>query len=229
MGETLSSLPIPWLDLSVLAILLLSGLLAYVRGFVREVLSIGAWVGAAVVTYIAYPHALPYAQQWTDIEVVSSFGTMTVVFILVLLILTIVSGFIARGVKESAIGPLDRALGFLFGIARGAFLVCLAFILLVFFLNEDNLPDPVQRARSLPFVALGSDMMLALVPAETSQRLRDSIQRVRQGVSMAVEQEKTFRLLTKPTPQEADGQDRAEPSYPDSERRGMEALIDQNK
>ena len=42
MGETLSSMPISWLDLSLLAILVLSGLLAYVRGFVREVLSIGA-------------------------------------------------------------------------------------------------------------------------------------------------------------------------------------------
>ncbi len=229
MGETLSSMPISWLDLSVLAILVLSGLLAYVRGFVREVLSIGAWVGAAVVTYIAYPHALPYAQQWTEIEIVSSFGTMTAVFIVVLLVLTIVSGFIARGVKDSAIGPLDRALGFLFGLVRGAFLVCLAFILLVFFLNEDNLPDPVYRTRSLPFVALGSDMMLTLVPAETSQRLRDAIQRVRQGVSMAVEQEETFRMLTRPTPQENTKDETAEPSYQDSERRGMEALIDQNK
>ncbi len=229
MGDALSSMPISWLDLTVLAILVLSGLLAYVRGFVREVLSIGAWVGAAVITYVAYPHALPYAQQWTDIEIVSSFGTMAGVFIVVLLVLTVLSGFIARGVKESAIGPLDRALGFLFGLARGAFLVCLAFILLVFFLNEDNLPDPIYETRSLPFVALGSDLMLALVPADTSQRLRDAIGRVREGVSMAVEQEKTFRQLTQPKPQEADGAAAKEPSYEDSDRRNMEALIDQSR
>lgn len=229
MGDTLSSMPISWLDLSVLAILVLSGLLAYVRGFVREVLSIGAWVGAAVITYVLYPHALPYAQQWTEIELISSFGTMTAVFVVVLLVLTLIGGLIARGVKDSAIGPLDRALGFLFGLARGAFLVCLAFILLVFFLNEDNLPDPVYRTRSLPFVALGSDMMLALVPADTSQRLREAIGRVRDGVSMAIEQEKTFRMLSEPTPQQAAPEADPEPSYNDTERRGLEALIDESQ
>jgi len=227
MDEFLGNLPVTWLDLVVMAVLVLSGLLAYVRGFVREILSIGAWVGAAAITYFAYPHALPYALQLTDIELVARLGTMSVVFVVILVLLTLISSYLASGVKDSAIGPLDRALGFLFGLARGAFLVCLGFILLVFFLTDEHLPEPVLEARSLPLVAVGSDLLLAAIPAEETRDLRDAIARVRDGVSLAIDAEEAYRRLTQPEPvAPADGREKA-PSYAEHERRNMESLIEQ--
>ena len=50
-------------DIAVIVILLLSALLAFARGLVREVLSVGAWVGAAFAMLYLFPHVLPIVQQ----------------------------------------------------------------------------------------------------------------------------------------------------------------------
>ena len=142
------------------------------------------------------------------------------------MLLTLISGYLASGVKDSAIGPLDRALGFLFGLARGAFLVCLGFILLVFFLTDENLPEPVLEARSLPLVAVGSDLLLAAIPAEETRNLREAIARVRDGVSLAIDAEQAYRRLTRPEPVAPEGPRNGAPSYAEQERQDMESLIE---
>ena len=59
----MSSLPFGIIDICFVAILVISGILAYIRGFVREVLSVAAWVGATFVTLYGYPHLQPIARE----------------------------------------------------------------------------------------------------------------------------------------------------------------------
>src|SRR3546814_1784911 len=56
----MDSLPINLADLIVIVVLLVSGVFAFVRGFVHEVLAIASWVGAAFVTLYAYPLVQPW-------------------------------------------------------------------------------------------------------------------------------------------------------------------------
>ncbi len=122
------------IDGVVALIVVLSGLLAYSRGFVREVMAIAGWVAAAVLAFIFAPQAVPlvkeipvvgdFLRDSCELSVITGFAA---VFALALIVVSIFTPLFSSLVQRSAIGGLDQALGFFFGIARGLLLVAIAF------------------------------------------------------------------------------------------------------
>ena len=122
-------------DGGVIFILIISAVLAYSRGFIREVLSIVGWVIAAVAAFIFAPDVEPLIKEvpiLTDIigancelSIIAAFAA---VFVGALIIVSIFTPLVSGVVQNSALGPLDQGLGFLFGLARGALLVAVALI-----------------------------------------------------------------------------------------------------
>jgi len=117
-----------WVDGIVIAVVALSALIAFSRGLVREVLGVGAWLGAVVFALAALPTvsllAAGYIQpQWLA-EIIAIGGS----FLLALIVLKLLIAWFTGMVRASMLGGLDRALGMVFGLARGAFLVVLAYI-----------------------------------------------------------------------------------------------------
>jgi len=117
-------------DIAVIAVLAVSGVLAFARGFVHEVLSIVGWVGAIFATMYATPLLKPFMLQVIEDEFFASLALGVIIFISTLVILSMLTKSISRKVKDSALGALDRALGLLFGFVRGAIIICLAYIAL---------------------------------------------------------------------------------------------------
>ena len=112
-------MPITILDLALLAVMLVSGLLAMVRGFMREILSIAAWGAAALVTLYAFAKLLPTAKTYFNNDTVASVVVIAGVFIGTLIVVSIITVRISDMILDSRIGALDRTLGFVFGLARG--------------------------------------------------------------------------------------------------------------
>lgn len=163
-----------WVDGVVLAVLLVSAGLAYIRGFVREVLGIGAWVGAAVLGVVALPRSRPLAEQYVQPDWLATGLAIGGVFIVVLLVLKVLIHWIASRVQASAVGGVDRALGFLFGLARGAFIVVLAYIVAGLVVPAtETWPPEVLQSRSLPLAADGANWLVAQLPAEFRPALPD--------------------------------------------------------
>lgn len=161
-----------WVDGAFLAVLLVSAVLAFFRGLVREVLSLGAWVGAAAAAFLARPHLLPHTAPLIEPEWAADALGAGVVFILVLIVLKLITNAIADRVQDSALGGLDRMLGLIFGAARGAVLLVAAYILAGMFAPETGTwPDAVQRARALPLIADGARIAVERVPEAYRPRL----------------------------------------------------------
>jgi membrane protein required for colicin V production len=101
-------------DLGVIAVVVLSAIFAFARGFVREALSIIAWVGAAAITLYgfnwAFEHIDPHVHNPLLSQVIAGVG----LFVGSLIVLTIMTGYVARLVRVSALSPIDRTLGFIF-------------------------------------------------------------------------------------------------------------------
>src|ERR1700730_12681518 len=119
-------MPITILDIALLAVMLISGLLAMVRGFMREILSIAAWGAAALVTLYAFGKLLPTAKTYFNNDTVPSIVVVAGVFIGTLIVVSVITVRISDMILDSRIGALDRTLGFLFGLARGVFVVALS-------------------------------------------------------------------------------------------------------
>jgi membrane protein required for colicin V production len=160
-----------WVDLVVVGVLAVSGLLALSRGFVREVLGLGAWAGAAAFTYWGMPLARSQFERWiSSPEWVGVVDAVTL-FIGSLLLLMLVSGWIGSLVRASALGGLDRTLGLVFGLARGALLVVFAYIAGGMVIPIDQWPGVVQRAMSLPIAYAGAAWVVAHLPPDARPRL----------------------------------------------------------
>jgi len=118
-----------------LALLAVSGILAYARGLLRELLSIAGWVIAAVAAFAFAPAAGPLMQEAPVLrDVIGSscelgvLAGFVVVFAVALVIVSIFTPLIAGAVQNSAIGPVDQGLGLVFGVARGALLIAIALV-----------------------------------------------------------------------------------------------------
>ena len=69
------------LDIGIGVLLLISAVLAYVRGLVQEVLSVAGWIGATFATVYGFHTLKPFARQLTDIDIVADFGAGIVIFV----------------------------------------------------------------------------------------------------------------------------------------------------
>jgi membrane protein required for colicin V production len=155
-----------WVDLVVLGFLAISGILAFARGFVREVLGICAWAGAVAAAIAAIPLMRNLVRSWlTDPEWVDPVS-FTVVFLLSLIVFTIIAGQIGRMTRRSVLGGVDRTLGLVFGLARGAAIVIVAYILGQMVFPIDHWPAPVLQAQSMTPTYEAASWVRAQLPEE---------------------------------------------------------------
>ncbi|WP_378943469.1 CvpA family protein [Mesorhizobium sp. ANAO-SY3R2] len=144
-------MPITLLDGILVGFTLVSAMLAMVRGFSREVLSIASWAAAAAAAFLFYKPVVPYVQPYIDNEKIAMAAAAGIVFIVALIVVTIITMKIADFIIDSRIGALDRTLGFLYGAARGILVVAVG---LLFFnwLVGDKAPAWVSEAKSRPLL-----------------------------------------------------------------------------
>jgi membrane protein required for colicin V production len=157
-------MPITILDLILLGVMLISGLLAMVRGFMREILSIAAWGCAALVTLYSFTKLLPTAKTYFNNDTVASVVVVAGVFVGTLIVVSIITVRISDMILDSRIGALDRTLGFLFGLARGLLIVVVAFLFFTWLVPEKQRPDWVSNAKSRVVLQGTGDWLMALLP-----------------------------------------------------------------
>jgi membrane protein required for colicin V production len=160
-----------WVDLVILAVLALSALIGFLRGLVRETLGVGAWVAAAIVAARYYPSAQDYTRRYIDNPDIANPVGLAALFLAVLIVLSILAGWIGRVVRASPLGGLDRTLGVVFGLARGAALVIVVYIGGALLIPVDRWPQPVLQARSLPYIYGGATWAAAWVPQAYRPRI----------------------------------------------------------
>ena len=117
-----------YLDLAVITVVLVSGMLALLRGFTREVLAILSWVAAAAAAYFFYPLALPYIKPYVSKDEIALAASVASVFFVALIAVSLITVKLSDVILNSKVGALDRTLGFLFGAVRGALLAVVAFV-----------------------------------------------------------------------------------------------------
>jgi membrane protein required for colicin V production len=163
-------------DVGIGVLVLISAILATARGFTREILSLATWAGSAAIAAYAYFNHKEIARGYIAEPIVADIVTVLGTFIVALIILHLITMRIADFVVDSRIGPLDRTLGFIFGVARG---VLIAVIVVIFglWLMPSNLPSWAAESRSLPILRNFGDSLIALLPPDLEKQVTDILQR----------------------------------------------------
>lgn len=168
-------MPITIFDGIVIGVVLFSAVLAMIRGFSREVLSIASWVGAVAAAYYLHPLVLPYVKNYTADDRIALAGAAGAVFLLALIVISFITTRIADFIIDSRIGALDRTLGFLFGAARGILLLVVAVAFWNWLIDVRQRPDWVNNAKSKPFLDALVLKLEAVLPDDIEPQLRARI------------------------------------------------------
>lgn len=155
-----------YLDLAVIIIVLVSGMLAMLRGFTREVLAILSWVAAAAAAYYLHPIALPYITPYIAKPELAMGAAVASVFFLALIIVSLFTVKLSDVILDSKVGALDRTLGFLFGAVRGILLATVAYAFYGWLVPDANQPAWVRNARAKPLLQIGGDKLRDLLPED---------------------------------------------------------------
>ena len=183
-------------DVGVAVLVLISAILATARGFTREILSLATWVGAAAVAAYLYFYQPDLLKPYFAEELIGKIVLVGAGFLISLIILHLITMRIADFVVDSRIGPLDRTLGFIFGVARGALIAVVAVIFLMWLIPGGQQPW-LQDSKSLPILRNFGDSLIAALPPDLEKQVTDLLQRGRGGSDEDASPEDA------PTPQES--------------------------
>jgi membrane protein required for colicin V production len=158
-------MPITLLDGILVGFTLVSAMLAMVRGFSREVLSVVSWAAAAAAAFFFYKPVVPHLQPYIDNEKIAMAAAAGIVFVVALIVVSVITMKLADWIIDSRIGALDRTLGFLYGAARGILVVAVA---LLFFnwLAGAKAPAWVANAKSRPLLESIGTKIESLLPED---------------------------------------------------------------
>jgi membrane protein required for colicin V production len=217
-------------DILVIAIIGLSALFGFIRGFLREVLSIGAWIVAGLAAWFGLPFLRPFARQYISHELIADVAAGIATFVIVLVVASVVSHMITRSVRESSLGALDRSLGILFGIARGAVIVSVALLIFDNFYPPDNRPQWLKDARTLPVVQVGADFMRQFVPTSVAAQAQSTADSAKQQAEQAMEVGQAIRIITeaghnRPATASEAAASADDSGYNDADRKAMDRAL----
>ncbi|WJH39530.1 CvpA family protein [Aliirhizobium terrae] len=168
-------MPITIFDGVVIGVTLFSAVLAMVRGFSREVLSIASWAGSVAAAYYLYPLVVPYAEKYTSDHRIAIAASAGIIFLIALIIISFITSRIADFIIDSRIGALDRTLGFLFGAARGILLLVIAVAFWNWLVPVQAQPAWVTQAKSKPFLDTLVARLEAVLPEDVEPQIRARI------------------------------------------------------
>jgi membrane protein required for colicin V production len=222
-------------DFGVLGILLVSGLIAAYRGFLKETLTVSAWLLAAVASVFFWPVTKPFARSLVEPKLFADLLALVGVFLMLLIPVSFVSFRLSELVRESRAGPLDRSMGFVFGLARGLLVVGLGYLVFASLAPPKTHPDWVREARLLPIIKGTADVIRS-VSGGKAKEAKDTA--VVEPEEKPAEEPKPTKIVTKDDVKPADKKPEAElvsdkkegsgvksKSYDDGDRRALDQLV----
>ena len=234
-------------DVFTIAILAVSGLLALARGFTNEMLSILAWVVAALAALWLFPYAAPFLRELVSPEWLAAAAAAVGIFVVVFVTVSIICHRWGERLHalHPRVGMLDRTLGLIFGLARGLLIVAIAYLMLGWF-SQDQAAEQtwIKKARLFPLVEATANAVFELapegsvVPPRSGRRPPRSLGPVPTGAESEASEPSPSRATTSTqdgsgsqeadtAPDSAAAPDKsAEPGYKEAERDGLDRLFE---
>ena len=118
-----------WLDLVILGIIVLSALISLIRGFVKESISLITWIVAAVLAFRYFSPMAELLEPFVDSPTIRNVAAFAILFIFTLVVGAIVNFIMSQLVSKTGLSGTDKALGVVFGAARGVLIVTMVVLL----------------------------------------------------------------------------------------------------
>jgi membrane protein required for colicin V production len=229
------------IDLVVAAIVIISAIISFLRGLIREVLTIAGVVGGLLAAFYFGPKLSPTFRGWFDIPedgenadklfdiipmtMVADGLAYAAIFILVVILISVISHFIAGAIKAMGLGPVDRTLGVLFGIARAIVLLGLLYLPFHLLMEPEDKTKYFSDSKTHYIIEKTAVMMAKFLPS--SDEVKKRVDEVSEGGIKKRLFENEILNDGKEKPKPADTA-KPETGYESGERQSLEELIEDN-
>ncbi len=232
-------------DIIVLAVLLISALIAFMRGLIREVLTIAGVIGGLAAAYFGGPLLKPHMRDWFGVvegeeperlmgflpyDIVADALSYGVIFIAVVIILSVISHFLAEGVRNLGLGAVDRTLGFIFGLLRGVIILGLLYLPVHLFIDDETKEGMFEGSTTQFYLERTAEMIAEWLPEDAIEKAEDGIEEIEE-ISETRKKLEEIELLKRdgdaPLNSEPAGEDNVEKNegYNDEFRDNMDQLF----
>ncbi|MEZ5814529.1 MAG: CvpA family protein [Alphaproteobacteria bacterium] len=183
-------------DILVLVVLLISALIAFLRGFIREVLTITGVVGGLAAAYFGGPLLVPVMRGWLGVEegveperlfgilpydIVADALSYGSIFIIVVILLSILSHFLAESAKTIGLGAVDRTLGFIFGILRGVVLLGLLYLPVHLFIDDEATAGWFEDSKTHFYLEKTSAALADFIPSSAVKDMEEGVEDLKEA------------------------------------------------
>lgn len=147
----------------------------FMRGLVQEVLSLAAWFLAAFAIYYLHTPLTEALTDYMDTEPATSILAFALLLLIPYAAMKVIANNVGAASRNSILGPIDRVLGFGFGMLKGGLIMVFAFSLLA--LGFDTMwgykgrPVWITTAQTYPVVDASSRALVGMI-GERRERLR---------------------------------------------------------
>jgi membrane protein required for colicin V production len=242
-------------DILVLAVLLISALISFLRGVIREILTIAGVIGGVIAAYFGGPLLAPLMRTWITPEtptppageeavepklfdilpydVVGDVLAYGLIFIVVVGVLSVLSHFLAEGARSLGLGPVDRTLGFVFGLIRGVLLLGILYLPVYLFITDEETKESWFGTSKTHFYLEKTSAAIAeFIPQSAVSNMEKNIDKVNEADQTRKKLEEINLLkgregeapsqdmMTSPTPDKKQG------GYSDQFREDMDQLFE---
>jgi membrane protein required for colicin V production len=207
------------IDYCVIATILVSALLAFVRGFSRELFSLIAWTGAGYAAYHWHDLLTPWMHHYIKKDKPAEWAAIAAMFLGVLVFLMALGSVISSQIKGQTLTHIDRSLGFVYGLARGALVASLLYLaaVMIFWPDIDapknaqaeteqpkdadrNVPpDLLVQAKTRPMLIFGAGLLKEMIPQDMVDKTLKNVEEQNQTAAKTMRQLELDKLST-PTP-----------------------------
>lgn len=163
-------------DFATIVVLVISGVLATLRGLTREIMGLAGWPISIVAARLSAPYIAPLLTDMIRVEGISNALAWGIPFIVVVVLWFAFSSVVSPGLSKAGLGGLDRWLGFLFGLIRGFVIVLVIYVGAVIGADgEDRLPGLVTDAQIIPALRESAHLMSGVLPPDMADKITDNL------------------------------------------------------
>lgn len=229
------------IDAIILGVLLVSAVFAFLRGFIRETLTILGVVGGLAASLAFGKQLVPLMRQWLgvdenakDPQMLAGVVPYTVladvlaygsIFLVVVIVLSVISNLLAKWARTIGLGPIDRTLGVLFGIARGMLVLAVLYLLPYLLFTEDARKEWFKGSRTIVYIEMTSAWLSEFLPDSVKNTTPSAAADSASTMAKATRDKlKDLELLNSDEPKK-ETTSPAEDGYEIEQRQNMQELI----
>ena len=160
------------IDLFILISTIISMFYGYVRGLIKEILSILSIFFSAYLSTVLYPEISLFIKEYIEMAILADGISFVVLFILIYSIISIFSNFIVNGIYNTPLKIFDKNFGIIFGFFRALLIFSILNILLIWIVWKNNIPAYINEAKSMIIVNYTSRKILDILPNDSLLKIK---------------------------------------------------------